>query len=86
MGENTMSLELNLKHIESLIDTVGYQQTGLSTICTIKTKQNIVIYGQSHALREATYDAEIGKKVAYDNAIDQLFEKEGYRIKFLENS
>ena len=86
MDVYTMHLELNLKHIESLIATVEYKQTGLSTICEITTKQNIVIYGQSHALRKATYDAEIGKKDAYDNAIDQLFEKEGYRIKFLENS
>lgn len=81
-----MSLELNFEHIQSLIDTVTYDQIGLSTICTLKTKQNIIIYGQSHALRLETYDAEIGKKVAYDDAIDQLFEKEGYRIKFLENS
>jgi hypothetical protein len=75
--------KLNPEHIKSLIESVSYtrcKDTNI-TICTIKTNSGFDAVGYSSTMHSVFFNEEEGKKVAYDNALDSLYELEGYAIK-----
>ena len=37
-----------------------------------------MVTGESACINKAVFDAEIGQKVAYDNAVDKIWQLEGY--------
>jgi hypothetical protein len=44
-------------------------------------QNNFVVIGKSAAASMANFDEEIGQKVAYDNAREQIWQLEGYLLK-----
>ena len=51
------------------------------TICALILKNGYVVVGKSAAISMENFDEEIGKKVAYSDAREQIWALEGYAIK-----
>lgn len=78
--ENKME-KLTYEHIQSVIKSVEYVQVGVLTICVLTLQNGFTVTGESACLSLATYDAEIGRKIAFDNAVDKIWQLEGYLAK-----
>lgn len=60
-----------------LRDTFFYQpSTSTTTICVITLDSGMAYVGTSSSLTRETFDPELGKKHAYDNAVDKAIEGE----------
>lgn len=74
---------LNPAHIDSVI--VGeqfYVFPGTTmTVCALSLKNGFVVIGESAAASPANFDAEIGKKIARDNARNKIWALEGYLLR-----
>ena len=73
--------KLTYEHIQSVIKSVEYVQVGVLTICLMTLQNGFTVTGESACLSLATYDAEIGRKIARDNAEDKIWQLEGYLAK-----
>ena len=77
--------------IESRIRKVKYQKFGnKTTVCFIETHEEFEIIGASFCNDVEKFDDEIGRKLAYEKAIEQLIMFTTYAERFqkynLENS
>lgn len=70
-------------HINALItDEVYWNPDGTTlTICVIKVKNGSLLVGESACASPENFDAEIGKKRAFENARNQLWKLEGYLLR-----
>lgn len=50
------------------------------TLCLLTMNNGCIVSGESFCLNAANFDAEIGRDVAYDNAVDKLWKLEGYAL------
>ena len=57
------------------------QQLDLLTFCVIVLKNGFTVTGESACASPENFDAEIGKKIAYDNAREKIWLLEGYLLK-----
>ena len=67
--------------IEGKIERVDYILHHYLTICIIEMKSGFMVSGQSAPASEKNFDAEVGKRYAYDNAFKQLWPLEGYLLR-----
>ena len=51
------------------------------TICSLVLQNGYVVVGKSAAISMANFDEEIGRKVARDDAREQIWALEGYLLK-----
>ena len=56
-------------------------QLYLLTFCVIVLKNGFTVTGESACASPENFDAEIGKKIAYDNAREKIWLLEGYLLK-----
>ena len=73
--------KLTYEHIQSVIKTADYLQHGVLTVCVLTLRNGFTVTGESACLSLATYDAEIGRKIARDKAEDKIWQLEGYLAK-----
>mgnify|MGYP001014628026 CR=1 FL=1 len=73
--------KLTHEYIQSVIKTADYLQHGVLTVCVLTLRNGFTVTGESACLSLATYDAEIGRKIAFDNAVDKIWQLEGYLAK-----
>lgn len=73
--------KLTYEHIKSVIKTADYLQHGVLTVCVLTLQNGFTVTGESACLSLVTYDAEIGRKIAFDNAVDKIWQLEGYLAK-----
>nr|WP_233115725.1 Gp49 family protein [Aggregatibacter actinomycetemcomitans] len=73
--------KLTYEHIKSVIKSTEYVQVGVLTICVLTLQNGFTVTGESACLSLATYDAEIGRKIARNNAEDKVWQLEGYLAK-----
>ena len=57
------------------------QQLDLLTFCVIVLKNGFTVTGESACASPENFDAEIGKKIAYDNAREKIWLLECYLLK-----
>ena len=67
--------------INAKIAEVDYVFHKTTTICIIVMKSGFRFIGTSTPASRGNYDAEIGKKYAYDNAFRQIWTHEGYLLR-----
>lgn len=82
-----MSIEkLTPEKIKARIKKVTYfpVEDTTTTICAIELDNSFVAVGKSACMSKDYFDAEIGRKVAYDDAFDKLWEPMGFSI--IENN
>lgn len=51
------------------------------TVCVITLKNGTHVVGESACISPENFDAEIGKKIAYQNAREKIWALEGYLLK-----
>ncbi len=51
------------------------------TICVLVMDNGFMVIGESAPASPANFDAELGQKFAYENAIRQLWKLEGYALR-----
>lgn len=73
--------KLTPQYINSLITHTEYQYSGTLTICLLTLKNGYKVIGESACLNETDFDAEIGKQAAYNNAVEKIWQLEGYLAK-----
>lgn len=52
-----------------------------TTVCALKLTNGFVVTGESACINPADFDAEMGQKIARENAIQAIWKVEGYRQK-----
>lgn len=68
--------------IKEKIDTVEYQVLpGFGTLCIIRMKNGWMSTGFSAPADLRNFDAEVGRRYAYDNAFKPLWQLEGYLLR-----
>ena len=66
----------------TIIEEAFYVFPGTAlTICCLKLKNGFLVTGESSAVSLANFDAEIGRKIAKQNARDKIWMLEGYLLK-----
>lgn len=71
-------MRLTRQYLEEQVKAVDYTYNGKFTICTITTVSGTKLVGTSGVLDPANYDKQIGEVVAHENAVNQLWQLEGY--------
>lgn len=74
---------LNPAHIDSVIAAEAYHVfpgTTL-TVCALTLKNGFQVVGESAAASPANFDAELGRKIARDNARNKIWALEGYLLR-----
>lgn len=54
---------------------------GLLTLCVLKMQNGFYVVGESAPASPENFNAELGEKFAYENAIRQLWKLEGYALR-----
>ncbi len=78
---------LQLHQVYNEVDTAAgergpsHSPLGLLTFCVIVLRNGFTVTGQSACVSPENFDAEIGRKVARQKAVDQIWALEGYLLK-----
>jgi hypothetical protein len=67
--------------ITARISDVFYIGHNHLTICVITMQNGFMVHGVSAPASLGNYDAEVGKRYAYENAFRQLWQLEGYLLR-----
>lgn len=51
------------------------------TVCCLVLRNGFTVTGESACASPENFDAEIGRKIAYDNARSKIWQLEGYLLK-----
>ncbi len=71
------------EHLQNLIESVSYHhEDSKVTVCFITLKNGFKVTGTSGVVNRADFDPKIGEKYAYENAFNQLWALEGYRLQW----
>ncbi len=60
---------------------VNYGAMGLLTICVLVLKNGFVVTGESACASPANFNADIGRRIARENAIQRVWPLMGYELK-----
>lgn len=74
---------LTPEHIDACIKYVEYWvvPNTTTTVCAMILQNNFTLIGKSAAASIENFDEEIGCKIAYDDAREQIWMLEGYLLK-----
>lgn len=73
---------LTPSHIDSTIKEISYHKlTDVLTVCVLTLINGFTVTGESACASTENYNAEIGNKVAFDNAREKIWMLEGYLLK-----
>lgn len=55
--------------------------SGRLTVCVLTLQNGFLVTGESSCVSAENFDAELGKKIARDNAKNKVWELEGYALR-----
>lgn len=58
-----------------------HKSVGLLTICVLVLKNGFTVTGESACASAENFDAELGRKIARQHAVDKIWPLEGYLLK-----
>ena len=67
--------------IKAKIADVSYLAKDHLTICVIQLRNGFYVLGHSAPAHVGNFDAEVGRRYAYDNAFKQIWPLEGYALR-----
>ncbi len=69
-------------HVESVIvsETFTTMPSGKAMVCELTLKNGFTVRGESAVVSNANFNEEIGKTVARANAVDKIWQLEGYLL------
>lgn len=59
----------------------GYQTLGLLTFCVVVLKNGFTVTGESACASPENFDAEVGRKIARQNAVQKIWPLMGYELR-----
>ncbi|PLE21229.1 hypothetical protein B6I67_07490 [Klebsiella pneumoniae] len=59
----------------------AHKSTDLLTFCVLVLKNGFTVTGESACASQENFDAEIGRKIARENAVNKIWMLEGYLLK-----
>jgi hypothetical protein len=79
---NATAPRVTLESMETKIVSEDYiTHEGILTLCILKMRNGFYVVGESAPASPANFNAELGRKFAYENAIRQLWKLEGYALR-----
>lgn len=71
------------EHIESVIVSEQYHvfEGTTFTSCLLTLKNGFTVHGESACASPENFNAELGKKIAFDNAKNKIWMLEGYALR-----
>lgn len=76
------TFKLTPNDLENQITSVDYQRFGeTGTLCVITLCNGYTVTGESSCIDPVVFNEEMGKKVAYENAFNKLWQILGYNVK-----
>lgn len=72
---------VTLDGMEAKIAKIDYLYHKHLTICVLEMENGFFVVGESAPASVANFDADLGRKFAYENAIRQLWKLEGYALR-----
>lgn len=81
--EDSIKAKIALVTYNEAPPTIGgyFGACGIGTMCYITMKNGFVVFGYSAPASPENFDAEVGRRYAYDNAFKQLWQLEGYLLR-----
>ena len=81
--EKDASKEVTFVSLDSDVKKDGTPMATLSllTFCVLVLRNGFTVTGESACVSPENFDAEIGKKIARDNAVQKIWMLEGYALK-----
>jgi len=58
-----------------------YQELGLLTFCVLRLRNGFTVTGESACASPENFDAEIGRKIAHQNAVQKIWPLLGFRLR-----
>lgn len=81
----TKGPRITMADIEANIDSVEFLRPtdprSCMTICVVRTRNGFEVVGTSACASPANYNAEVGQRVAREDAIDKLWAPMGYQLR-----
>ncbi len=83
MRTKTVTGKLTPDYISSLVKDTSFfiLPTTTTTICQLTLQNGFVVVGTSACIDKNSFSKEIGEQEAYKNALDKVWELEGYLLK-----
>lgn len=80
---DTIPNRLTIDDVLSKVVGSTYARIGdtTTTVCHLELENGFVVTGTSGCVDPALYDQEIGMKIAHDNAVEEIWKLEGYRLR-----
>ena len=79
---NAIAPRVTLEGMEAKIVATNYViHEGILTLCILKMQNGFYVVGESAPASPDNFNAELGRKFAYENAIRQLWKLEGYSLR-----
>lgn len=73
-------MKLTKEHIEAQVAKKEFSKLGVkTTVCLLTLKNGFEIVGTSSCIDPANYDQAIGNRIAEENALNKVWELEGYK-------
>jgi hypothetical protein len=72
-----------IAHAEGLQSHETHVSTKLLTICVLVLRNGFTVTGESACASPENFDAEIGRKIARQNAVQKIWPLEGYLLRDL---
>lgn len=73
---------VSLEQIESTIERDEYHVFGgVLTVCCLFLKNGFTVTGESACASPENFNAELGRKISYDNAKRKIWALEGYALR-----
>ena len=66
---------------EFVEEELGYQPLALLTFCVLVLRNGFTVTGESACASPENFDAELGRKIARQNAVQKLWPLMGYALK-----
>ena len=76
-----MKNKLTIDEIKGVIAQEEYVFKGTLTLCILTLKNGFFVTGESACLDISNYDQNTGKKIAFERALNKIWELEGYLVK-----
>ena len=74
-------MKLTQKYIDNLPVNITYFYHNTLTICVIDLVNGATVVGQSNVIDPNNYNKDIGDTIAFEDAIDKIWQLEGYAMK-----
>src|SRR6185437_14893087 len=70
------------EHLDSLIvsETYTILPSGKVTVCELMLKNGFSVRGESAVVSKTNFNEEIGRQISRENARNQIWQLEGYRL------